>query len=184
MTAVAGQSWIERQRLGSELRRHWRSAVVLASTVVVVLLAKAFLADRLIVNRTTSIPRGVYWLSRGASPERGQLVAFPIPEHVRELFRARELVPSAFFSLLAKPVAAVSGDHVCVRDEQVFINGQRIASISRVDSRGRNMPLAALCRELAAEVFALTDTPSYDSRYLGPIPTTDVIGTLTPLFEL
>lgn len=184
MTAVADR-WTERPRLRRELRRYWRSLVALASTLLVVLLAKAFLADRLIVNRTPSIPRGVYWLSRGASPERGRLVAFPIPLHFRELFRERKLVPSAFFSLLAKPVAAVSGDHVCIRNDRVFINDQLRATINRVDSRGRDMPIAALCRELtASEVFVLTDGASFDSRYLGPIPTTDVVGTLTPLFEL
>lgn len=184
MTAVAGH-WTERRRLRRELGRHWRSVVVLASTLLVLLIAKTFLADRLILNRTASIPRGVYWLSRGASPERGRLVAFPIPLHVRALFRERKLVPSEFFSLLAKPVAAVSGDHVCIRDDRVFINEQFRATISRVDSRGRDMPIAVLCRELtAAEVFVLTDGASFDSRYLGPIPKTDVVGTLTPLFEL
>jgi conjugative transfer signal peptidase TraF len=184
MTAVAGQPWTERLRRCSELRRHWRAAFALACALAFVLLAKAFLQDRLILNRTASIPRGVYWLSRGAAPERGELVAFPIPEHVRALFRERKLVPSAFFSLLSKPVAAVSGDHVCIRDERVFINEQLIATVSRVDSRGRDMPIAALCRELADEVFVLTDGASFDSRYLGPIPKTDVVGTLTPLLEL
>lgn len=184
--AVGAEAPVERRPVLSleELRHHPLATSVLAIMVMLVLLAKVFLDGRFIVNRTPSVPRGIYWLSREAPPERGRLVAFPIPQHLQILFLERELVPSAFFGLLAKPVAAAAGDHVCLRADRLFINGELAASVSRVDSHGRPMPRVTLCRGLEkSEVFVLTATESFDSRYLGPVTTTDVLGTLTPIIE-
>src|SRR5687767_13976635 len=128
MTAFVGCARPATRLALGQLRRHRLAAIVLALTTVVLILAKVFLAGRLIVNRTPSVPRGIYWLSLGATPEPGATVAFPIPDHVRTLFRERELVPSEFFALLAKPVAAIAGDHVCIRDRRVFINEQLVAT--------------------------------------------------------
>lgn len=184
--AVGAEAPVERRPvlpLG-ELRQHPLATSALALMVVLVLVAKVFLDGRFIVNRTPSVPRGIYWLSRGAPSERGRLVAFPIPQHLQTLFRERRLVPSAFFGLLAKPVAAAAGDHVCLRADRLFINGELAASVSRVDSHGRPMPRVTLCRVLEEfEVFVLTTAESFDSRYLGPVTTTDVLGTLTPIIE-
>ena len=167
-----------------ELQRHWRAALVLAVMALAVVVAKGCLAGRLILNRTPSVPRGIYWLARGAPPERGKIIAFPIPEHVAELFRERALVPSAFFALLAKPVAAVAGDTVCISEHDVYVNAQLVATVRDSDCRGRPLPHVDICRPLApSEVFVLTPGESFDSRYLGPIATAAVLGTMTPLLE-
>lgn len=167
-----------------ELRAHWRSALALAVMALAVVVAKGFFAGRLILNRTPSVPRGIYWLSPGAPPERGKIVAFPIPDYVAALFRERALVPSAFFSLLAKPVAAVVGDNVCIREHHLYVNAQLVATVRDSDSHGRPLPHVEICRPLEqSEVFVLTSQESFDSRYLGPIPTAAVRGTMTSLLE-
>jgi len=185
VTASIGHRTAPCSELGwRQLRQHRLAASVLATMAVLVIVAKVFLPGRLILNRTASVPRGLYWLTRGAPAERGQIVAFPIPEALRELFRERRLVPTSFFDLLAKPVAALPGDHVCIRDAAVLINQRRVATVRSVDSQERPLPRLELCRRLEpGEIFVITTSDSFDSRYMGPIPTASVLGTLSLLLE-
>jgi conjugative transfer signal peptidase TraF len=136
----------------------------------------------LLVNVTASIPRGVYWIRLGSKPHRGDLVALPIPRSVRGLLHERQYVPRSI-DLLAKPVAASSGDHVCVQAGTLAIDGQFLAHVLGTDRHGRSLPQVALCRELGPdEVFlAIPQDNSFDSRHFGPIAREDLLGTLTPL---
>jgi len=160
----------------------------LLSTVVVglVLLSagKYCLAGRLLINYTPSIPRGVYWISHGEVPRRGELVAFPIPDSVRQLLHERRYVPASV-QLLAKPVVAVGGDYVCIRDEGLVINGELAGKVVPFDAEGRSLPRANVCRYLAwDEIFTgTTHDNSFDSRYFGPVPLEKVRGSLTPLLS-
>jgi type IV secretory pathway protease TraF len=85
--------------------------------------------------------------------------------------------------LLAKPVTAVGGDHVCVRDHQLVVNGHVAGRVLDVDRDGKPMPQYSGCGVLLpGELFVSTQHDnSFDSRYFGPIEISVVRGTLTAL---
>ena len=116
---------------------------------------------------------------------RGQLVAVPIPGHSRSVLYERKYVPPAI-KLLAKPVAAIGGDHVCLRDGWLRINGAVAGTVRETDDQGRPMPCHRLCRDLEPdEVFLATaHDNSFDSRNFGPVKRQDVRGALTALIVL
>jgi conjugative transfer signal peptidase TraF len=144
--------------------------------------ARAGLSGHLLINFTPSIPRGVYWINTGHRPSAGDLVAFPVPEHVRELVYQREYVPR-HIGLLSKPVVAIGGDRVCAHPHTFEVNGQVAGNTLQVDRAGNPMPRYAGCGVLTAtQIFvATTHDQSFDSRYFGPIELSAVRGTLSPL---
>ena len=144
--------------------------------------SKLCLSGHLLINFTASIPRGVYWISTSQRPRRGDLVTFPIPESVRELVHVRRYVPASI-QLLSKPVAAVSGDRVCVRDNRLFVNDEFAGNVLDVDPEGRSVPKDITCAMLRpGQLYvAAHHDNSFDSRCFGPIPVDGVRGTLTPL---
>jgi conjugative transfer signal peptidase TraF len=163
-----------------------RSALLVAvAGLVIVAAAKSFLMGHLLVNFTPSIPQGLYWVTPGARPGRGELVTFPIPQHVRTLLYERQYVPRSV-ELLSKPVAAVGGDRVCIRDRRLIINGRLTGEVLQNDQQGRPMPHAAICETLSSEqVFVATrHANSFDSRNFGPVSVHSLRGTLTPLLTV
>jgi conjugative transfer signal peptidase TraF len=157
---------------------------VLIAGALVLLAGQRALSGRLLINYTPSIPQGIYWVSPGAAPERGDLVAFPIPENVRELLYERGYIPRSI-QLLAKPVAAVGGDRVCISEHRLLVNGEVAGTVLDVDRRGRAMPRYAGCGVLPSGALFVTTghDNSFDSRNFGPIDTSVVRGTLTIILE-
>lgn len=140
------------------------------------------LASRLIVNRTPSLPLGLYWLSHGGAPARGTLVAFPVPADVRDLVRERGYLPPGAF--LVKPVVAMPGDRVCTEGRVLTVNREVIGTILLSDSAGRPLPHHEGCGPLPeGRLFVASPyEKSFDSRTFGPIAASDVRGKVTPLW--
>jgi conjugative transfer signal peptidase TraF len=165
-------------RAAPRVRRLFMFAVVVA----LVAIAKASLTGHLLINYTPSVPRGIYWMSPGEIPVRGDLVAIPIPDNIRELVVERRYLPPTI-KLLLKPVAAVAGDNVCVRDQTLAINGKVVGHIAATDRLGRPMLVRQFCDTLmTGQLFLATQHDnSFDSRNFGPVALDSVRGTLTPV---
>jgi conjugative transfer signal peptidase TraF len=140
------------------------------------------LASHLIWNWTPSLPRGLYWLSRGAVPSPGRLVAFPVPADVREMVALRRYLPPG--AMLVKPVVAASGDRVCTDGGALTVNGAPLGAILTEDTAGRPLPHYEGCGSVPdGQLFVASRyAKSFDSRTFGPIATQDVRGTVTPLW--
>jgi conjugative transfer signal peptidase TraF len=143
------------------------------------------LARHLLWNATASVPRGLYWLSRGSEPVPGKLVAFPVPASVRALVRERKYLPAG--AVLIKPVVATVGDQVCTEGGVVRVNGELLAGGGRIlkaDSTGRPLPQYERCGPIADdEVFvAAHHQNSFDSRSFGPVSARDIQGTVVPVW--
>jgi conjugative transfer signal peptidase TraF len=162
-----------------------RRLLPLGVIIAVITAGKVALTGHLLINYTASIPRGVYWISPGQMPQRGELVAFPIPESVREVVHGRRYLPASV-ELLAKPLAAVGGDHVCIRNHRLVINGSFVAQVRDNDQQGRPVPHSAICETLNPDqVFVATrHENSFDSRNFGPVSVHSLRGTLTPLLTV
>lgn len=156
------------------IENSWRVA-----GLAMVLLGCMALIDRevpalALVNESSSLPKGLYLRRPGASPERASIVAVPQPTEARPYLGALG-APAGM--LLIKRVAAVEGDVVCRRGEQVTVAGRTVAAPTR-DRRGVALPIWTGCRRLETDdLFLLGDTASsFDSRYFGPVRRSDVAG--------
>lgn len=136
--------------------------------------------DRLIWNRTTSAPTGLYWLSDEPFTH-GRWVVVSSQSALAEWAQTRGYVGKDW--PLLKQIAAMPGDDICRIGDDILINDRAAAIAKQVDSNGRNLPAWSGCRVLQAdEIFLLTPHPaSLDGRYLGPIKQTDLDGVAIPL---
>jgi conjugative transfer signal peptidase TraF len=154
------------------------AATVLASAVAC--LAGA----HLLWNWTPSLPLGLYWVSPASSGRAkvGALVAFPVPAHVRALVLERRYLPPG--ALLVKPVVATAPDRVCTEGGELTVNGAPLGAVATEDTQGRPLPSDPRCGPLSeGEVFVASHfATSFDSRTFGPVPLTDIRGTVTPLW--
>ena len=170
---------------GAQRKRPRRVAVVVVAMGIVFVTTPAALkiAPRVVWNASESAPLGLYWVARKSTLDRGDLALAELPESVRGLADQRGYLPAGV--PLIKPVAALSGDHICTIGRTILIGGSVAARRLKRDSSGRRMPAWDGCRLLSAdEVFLLNaDVPdSFDGRYFGPTRMADVIGRLVPIW--
>ena len=127
-----------------------------------------------LVNESPSLPRGLYLRDAGATIGRGETVALAQPTAGRTYLRSLGMPAEV---LLIKRVAAVGGDRVCRRGDEIVVPGRSVPVRGR-DRRGAALPRWRECRRLGpGELFLLGDTPgSFDSRYFGPVRSDDVEG--------
>lgn len=136
---------------------------------------------RLTWNATPSVPIGLYAVSK-PTLARGELVLADAPPPARQVASERRYLPDG--AHLAKRIFGVSGDKICAESDTIFVNGAPLAQRQMQDTKGRDMPSWGGCRVLDDEVFLLLPevATSFDGRYFGPIPTSAVIGKMTPLW--
>jgi type IV secretory pathway protease TraF len=86
---------------------------------------------------------------------------------------------------LLKPIAAVAGDDVCVREDGVWVLDQWYGPVLH-EAYGLPLPhpLPDGCATLGAgEVFVATVTHrSLDSRYFGPVPMQTLSARAIPIY--
>lgn len=144
--------------------------------------------ERVVVvyNPTDSVPRGWYSVSRidiRTSLHVGNIVLARLPTGAAAFAQQRGYLPSGVPIL--KRVGAIAPQPVCVREQFVLIDGVVAATTRTQDGARRPLQAWQGCRPLASgELFLLSNTnpASFDSRYLGPIAVSDVLGIARPLW--
>jgi len=139
-------------------------------------------APRLVYNASDSVPRGFYVI-RAQPPSIGDAILTHLPAPAARLAAERHYLPTGV--PIIKPIVAGYGDHVCVRNGVVRINGRMVTITLTHDRLGR--PLAAWpgCRLLGEDEWFLLSTEhtaSFDSRYFGPVPRAAAYGVAVPLW--
>ncbi|MBS4047009.1 S26 family signal peptidase [Ferrovibrio sp.] len=137
----------------------------------------------LVWNASASAPFGLYRLAAMAQLQRGAWLLVRLSDSTRRMAATRGYLPADI--PLIKPVAAVPGEVVCAAGDTVWLASGLVLQRLVRDGQGRLLPAWYGCRIVADdEVFlanpAILD--SFDSRYLGPVPRTSVIGQLVPLW--
>ena len=132
-------------------------------------------------NRTASEPAGLY-IRTAAAPARGRIIAFRAPAAAFPYADGRmgylHRVP------ILKEIAAGEGDVVCERDGALSINGQWRAPVFAQDPRGGSLPQWRGCRSLGSGeffVFSNRVPNSFDSRYYGPVTSSEIVGVFAPV---
>ena len=164
---------VAKQRLAWTTRPGWRAR---RSLVLGGLVCAAVVSTRWVrLNLSPSVPRGLYRLTAVRAPlARGTLVMLPVPASMQPW--RPWLVP------LLKPVAAVAGDWVCVRDAHVWVHGQDYG-LQHAQAAGQWLPQWRGCRVLEeGEVFLASPAPkSLDSRYFGIVRITALTAQAIPV---
>lgn len=136
------------------------------------------------INISESLPRGLY-LKHSVEKKTllpGSLVSLSIPQVVTYL-TIRDWLSNDI--PIIKPIAAVTGDHVCIVAGRLEINSKFIGEVASHDSKGLPLPQISFCRDLQNEEIWLSSTrtlKSFDSRYFGPVLTGDITFQVEPIF--
>ncbi len=132
----------------------------------------------LIWNYSASVPIGLYRLD-DRTPLPGDLAAIRPDGVIRDRLDASGFLKPG--RLLLKPVAA--GALACRGGADIVIDGRKVALAMERTAAGKVLPQWRGCARLGPdEYFVLAPSPgSFDSRYLGPIPARQILGTATPL---
>jgi conjugative transfer signal peptidase TraF len=156
-----------------------------ALAVALVVLTWRSWGPTIIVNATRSEPLGFYRIISHEPQEfrRGMYVVFPVPSAFQSLVYGHHWLRNGVPFL--KAIVALAGDPVCVFEEHFEVNGRTLGPVYSVDNTGSPMPRIRGCFEVPPGYFfaASTYNPrSFDGRYIGPQPLTDLRGEAHPLW--
>ena len=171
--------WAEQLRRDKERRRKIRnriSAIGLGLSVIVdtIILPPA---PRLVWNASASAPVGLYVVHPGAHVATGDIVTARLSAAMTRLAADRHYLPEGV--PLVKQIAAGPGDIICASATRILVNGLWLVSRRAVDAAGRPMPWWNGCHVLHDRQYFLVmpSVPtSFDGRYFGITPASDIIG--------
>lgn len=138
-----------------------------------VAVARDAVGPLVLQNVTASLPLGLY--ARVVGPTRKGGVVALRPPAAAHTYLSRLGYPDD--ALLLKRVVAGGGERVC-REGEALVAGYRRVIVRAHDRLGSPLPSWSGCRLLRQdELFLLGDADgSFDSRYFGPVLTSEVIG--------
>ena len=155
----------------------------LASLAILLALVRINSPYRLLYNPSESAPRGWYAVAPIEELSIGELVVAHLPDEAATLAARRSYLPRSIPVL--KSVHAIGGQHVCLVDQLLAVDGQLLVHVRGHDGAGRLLIPWRGCRGLTAEEVLLLSTSndaSYDSRYFGPVERSLLVGRAIPLW--
>jgi conjugative transfer signal peptidase TraF len=138
--------------------------------------------DRLI-NDSASVPLGLW--SRAAAPvEKGAVIGFrPPPAAIG--YVAAHMPAYLHHKLILKYVVAMAGDRICREGASFTVDGRELGKASSTDAQGAALPAWTGCSTLGpgeVAVFSNRIPNSFDSRYYGAIPASNIVGVYRPVW--
>lgn len=139
----------------------------------------------------SAAPAGIYRIVRGALIKHGELVGACLPASIAQEGLVRGYLQQGDCPSGAEPVAkivgALPGDLVEVQPGWVSVDGQVFpdSAVAAHDSIGRPLPHVPWGRRQVAPgevwLFGFHNVRSWDARYFGPVPLSDVRAALKPV---
>ncbi|MBY0333516.1 MAG: S26 family signal peptidase [Acetobacteraceae bacterium] len=167
-------------------RRRRRAAPVAAMLAGLGLIAVPAVAEwqpRIIWNASASVPLGLYIAGPAEEIALGDLVLIRPPETLAAFLAERGYVARGV--PLLKHVAALPPQVVCAEGTEIRVDGETVAHRRMADRLGRALPTWHGCHRLeSGEVFLLNpaEPDSLDGRYFGPLPCTNIVARLRPVW--
>ncbi len=181
-------------KLHFERFRHARRPVLamLGPVIAVAFLVMLgrFLGLRISLTDSAA-PAGIYRIVRGVSVKHGELVAACLPISIAQEGLARGYLQQGDCPSGAEPVAkivgALPGDVLEVHSGWVSVDQEVFAdsAVAAHDSIGRPLPHVPWGRRQVAPgevwLFGFNNVRSWDARYFGPVPLSEVRAALKPV---
>ncbi|QYU70579.1 S26 family signal peptidase [Leptolyngbya sp. 15MV] len=167
-------------------RRRRRSALVAIMLVGLGLIAVPAVVGwqpRIIWNASASVPVGLYVAAPANHIALGDLVLVHPPEALAAFLAERGYVARGV--PLLKHVAALPPQVVCAEGTAITVDGRAVALRRAANRLGRVLPTWHGCHRLEpGEVFLLNpvEPDSLDGRYFGPLPRTNIVARLRPVW--
>jgi conjugative transfer signal peptidase TraF len=154
-----------------------RVAILFALSLIGITFMSLFMG-LLRINISASSSLGFYRRHAVTELAYGMLVSVPVPHEWQATALRLGIVPNAT-TLLLKPVAALPGDEVCIRDQELWIGGVCYGPILE----GWSPAFDGCVKVEPGEVFLASDVPrSFDSRYFGSVSIDQLTERLTPVW--
>ncbi len=150
------------------------------------------------LNRTNSLPKGLYWSVKKA-PGRGDIVAF-WPDGSEPFRRARDrgyILPGVYnetdgqgYGLMLKRLMGLPGDVVSITDDGVIVNSTLLPNTVPLthDNVGDPLPVIRLIDYRLGEheaLFVSDHLPrSYDARYFGVQDMRQIVEVVIPVWVM
>ncbi len=134
------------------------------------------------INKTKSLPRGIYRLYPPVDLHKGDIIVFEIPKSAELMFK-RGYVSN--IDTLMKKLAAFSKDEIKIENNEVIIGSKNWGKIYDKDNLNRGLKKLEKeqMRPSENEILALSDVDkSFDGRYYGPIPIKSIKHKAKPVF--
>ncbi|MGX5843677.1 S26 family signal peptidase [Mesorhizobium sp. ArgA1] len=163
--------------------RHKIIAAMFIGATLAVAPALSRLTPWLIWNASASVPIGLYRIAPDNVVEVGDIAVVMPPEPLAGFLAERTYLPHGV--PLLKHVLALGGQTVCRSGAAITAHGTIYGTALDHDSKGRPLPAWQGCHVLAdGEVFFMNwrVADSFDSRYFGPVPITNIIGRAVPIW--
>ncbi|AUH71147.1 conjugative transfer signal peptidase TraF [Legionella sainthelensi] len=169
---------------------------ILIAIVLISLIAAGVLLHAIgfRINRTESIPIGLYRITSAAPIKNAYVIFCPDDREAFRLARNRGYIDQGLncggYGYLMKKVVAVSGDILSVTNEGVFVNHMLIpySKPKLQDGMNRALPQLQITNYSLQkdEVMTMTSQSewSFDSRYYGLVHTRQIKGMLTPIWVI
>jgi conjugative transfer signal peptidase TraF len=129
------------------------------------------------------MPVGIYLTVPFGEVKRGDYVIFFMPEHIKPQIDGRRWALQ-YNVPIVKRVMGISNDQFTVTDREITINGQYIGPVFLEDSEGLSMPrLRGTFRIEQGMILPISDysNRSFDGRYFGTIPVSEIKAKVIPL---
>jgi type IV secretory pathway protease TraF len=151
-------------------------AITLLAAIALVLAIWLGSQPYLIWNASKSVPIGWYFVEH-RQPKLHEIAVVKLEDWPELYASSRGYLPTNVW--LLKPVAALAPAVVCRFGRYVFIDGKVVARAKLFDRQHRILPRWRGCHLLSFDEVFLIARPknSFDSRYFGPVKSSQVIGT-------
>lgn len=184
--------------MGKAPRGEWLRAMIfrwLIAIGIVLAIGAALATYHVTFNSTDSMPMGFYTVDPRAVVKSGSIVVVCPPSDVAKLGLSRHYIRlgrcDSGAAYLLKIVVATAGDVVVASDAGISVNGHLLPSSKTMvrDTAGRPLPHIdhGTYGLKAGQIWLWTPNPrSWDSRYYGPLASSDVAGIATlvlPVWE-
>jgi len=136
-----------------------------------------------IYSATNSMPKGFYLVIPSKNIKYNDIVEFTPPQHIIDFVKDLHWLPQS--NTLIKHVFAAYGDHVCARDNAIWVNHKLIGKIYVEYETKKPLPQIKICSKLKINEYLLLSTKqerSFDGRYFGITTIDSIKGKAIPMF--
>ena len=115
------------------------------------------------INRTASLPTGIYFLYSYSELKKGDIVVF-LPVEA-----AKDYLPKNT-KYMMKEIQGMEGDEIKIVNNVLYINDENFGKVFETDITGKKLPRTDIKEIPKGEVFLVTRAEgSFDSRYWGTL---------------